>query len=93
MQAKDQLETIRAALSQLRRGECSISQFSAIAGDQHSLLGTLPPRFKDVLMQLLTRLESGALFSEESCSFSQEDLLANLDLWLEKAALQLAKPA
>jgi len=38
---------------------------------------------------LLDRLESSALFSEESCSFSQSALLDNLDLWMQKAAAQL----
>jgi len=38
-----------------------------------------------VLLNLLDRLESSALFSEESCSFSQKDLVANLTMWAEKA--------
>jgi hypothetical protein len=35
------------------------------------------------------RLESSALFSEESCSFSQTDLLDNLALVLDKAEAKL----
>jgi hypothetical protein len=35
------------------------------------------------------RLESSALFSEESCSFSQSSLLDQLDAWLAKAAEKL----
>ena len=38
---------------------------------------------------LLARLESGSHFTEESCSYSQEDLLANLADWLNKAELTL----
>ena len=38
-----------------------------------------------VLLNLLDRLESSALFSEESCSFSQKDLVGNLTMWVEKA--------
>jgi hypothetical protein len=38
-----------------------------------------------VLLNLLDRLESSALFSEESCSFSQKDLLDNLQVWVDKA--------
>jgi hypothetical protein len=38
-----------------------------------------------VLLNLLDRLESSALFSEESCSFSQKDLVASLQMWVEKA--------
>ena len=45
----------------------------------------LPEKFGRVLGDLLDRLEAGALFSEESCSFSQKDLLDSLQLWLEKA--------
>ena len=49
----------------------------------------LPPRFGQVLGGLLDRLEAGALFSEESCSFSQQDLLDSLRLWADLAAAQL----
>jgi len=45
----------------------------------------LPERFGEVLGNVLDRLESGALFSEESCSFSQKDLLASLQVWADKA--------
>lgn len=55
------------------------------------LLAALPPRFGEVLLGLLDRLESSALFSEESCSFSQKDLLDNIALWLEKARQELDK--
>jgi hypothetical protein len=34
---------------------------------------------------LLDRLESSALFTEESCSFSQRDQFASLQMWLDKA--------
>jgi hypothetical protein len=30
------------------------------------------------------------LFSEESCSFSQKDLFASLQLWADKARLRLS---
>jgi hypothetical protein len=30
------------------------------------------------------------LFSEESCSFSQKDLLASLQMWADKARLRLS---
>jgi hypothetical protein len=43
-----------------------------------------------VLQELSNRLESSALFSEESCSFSQADLLGSLQLWLDKAEGKLA---
>lgn len=46
-------------------------------------------RYGEVLRDLLTRLESSALFSEESCSFSQSALIDNLQLWVDKARTQL----
>lgn len=45
----------------------------------------LPPRYAAVLEQLLAPLEASALFSEESCSFSQGDLAASLAQWLDHA--------
>ena len=58
---------------------------STLARQQTTLLAALPPRYSEVLLNLLDRLESSALFSEESCSFSQKDLVANLTMWVEKA--------
>jgi hypothetical protein len=76
----------------LRRGTVSPAAFSRHARAQTDLLAALPPRYAEVLHGLLDRLESSALFAEESCSFSQQDLLDSLQLWLDKAAQQL-KPA
>ena len=45
----------------------------------------LPERFEQVLGQLLSSVESAALFTEESCSFSREDLGGQLRLWLQAA--------
>ena len=39
------------------------------------------------------RIEASVLFSEESCSFSQKDLLANLQMWADKARLRLSSPS
>ena len=58
--------------------------------EQQALQQALPPRFGEVLLPLLDRLESSALFSEESCSFSQRDLLDSLQLWLDKARERLS---
>jgi hypothetical protein len=49
----------------------------------------LPEKFSTVLNDLLDRIESSALFSGESCSFSQEGLFDNLQLWADKARAQL----
>jgi len=91
MTAQDQLETLQTALQQLRDDGLSVAAFSQVAMQQSSLAAALPDRFGEVLSQLLNRLESSALFTEESCSFSQKELLDSLQLWLDKARLQLKK--
>ena len=45
----------------------------------------LPPRYTEVLERVLSQLESAALFTEESCSFSQGDMVAALGDWLARA--------
>mgnify|MGYP000005146727 FL=1 len=50
-----------------------------------TLRAALPPRYMVVLHDVLDRLQSSALFAEESCSFSQQDLLANLRIWARRA--------
>ena len=40
----------------------------------------------DLWLDLLDRLESSALFTEESCSFSNADLLATMLKWVQKVA-------
>lgn len=74
------------------RATLSPSSGSASAGDlarlwrsERALLEALPPRFPQVLEALLSRVESAALFGEESCSFSASDLRAELSVWLDKA--------
>ena len=91
MTAQDQLEALQTALQQLRDDTLGVAAFSRLAMRQASLAAALPERFAEVLSQLLNRLESSALFTEESCSFSQKDLLDSLQLWLDKARLQLQK--
>lgn len=87
------LALLRQALADLRNGTLSVSAFSATARAQDDLLQALPPAFGPVWHQLLDRLESSALFSEESCSFSHGDLLGSLTMWLDKAELRLAAAA
>ena len=83
--ASAQLATLAQALQAFERGDHTAATLSTLARQQTTLLATLPPRYSDVLLNLLDRLESSALFSEESCSFSQKDLVANLTMWVEKA--------
>lgn len=88
-----QWHAVAAALKRLRQGEASAHAFSETARQQEALLAALPARYAEVLHGLLDRLESGALFSEESCSFSQKDLIDSLQMWLDKAGAVLQTPA
>jgi hypothetical protein len=92
-QALVQLQTLQGALAQLRVETLGAALFSELAQAQQELLAALPPRFFDVLVQLLSRLESSALFTDESCSFSRHDLLDILQLWLDKAGQTLQAQA
>ena len=89
--ARQQLDTLQEALAELAQSQVTAASFSALAEKQVTLLAALPPRYTEVLTQLLTRLESSALFTEESCSFSHKDLVGSLQLWLDKARGILAK--
>lgn len=79
------LQTLRNALDDLRHNRIGIQAFCQTCRAQTGLLSALPPRYGQVMEDLLGRMEAGSLFTEESCSFSQEDLQANLAVWLEKA--------
>jgi hypothetical protein len=83
------LAELGQALADLRANAMGAAAFCTWARTQEALLRALPPRFGEVLLGLLDRLESSALFSEESCSFSQSALLDNLDMWLQKAVEKL----
>lgn len=82
------LDTLQAALDQLRAGELDQAAFCrrlrAI-----SLPAELPPKFGEVLANLLDRLESSAMFGGESCSFSTDDLAASVQARLDKARERL----
>jgi hypothetical protein len=83
------LDAIQAALDQVRAQTLGVHAFSAAVHSQTDLLAALPERYRVVLDDLLNRLESSALFSEESCSFSQSGLLDNLQLWVDRARGQI----
>ncbi|MDQ0590107.1 hypothetical protein [Variovorax paradoxus] len=87
--AARQLETIGGHIAALQGGGGSAVVLSNEARASTDLLSALPPRYGEVLLSLLDRLESSALFSEESCSFSQKNLLDNLQVWVDKARAQL----
>lgn len=86
--ALDQLHALQQAFTALQAGSLGAAHFSMQARGLAQLRQGLPPRYGEVLDQLLDRLESSALFSEDSCSFSQSDLQASLALWLDKAQAQ-----
>ena len=88
--ASTQLAALAQALQAFERGEHTAATLSTLARQQTALLAALPPRYGEVLLNLLDRLESSALFAEESCSFSQKALVANLQMWVDKARAALA---
>lgn len=79
------LQTLRDSLRDLQAKRIDTLSFCRIWRAQNALLAQLPPRYTEVMEDLLGRMEAGSLFTEESCSFSQEDLQANLAVWLDKA--------
>lgn len=91
MTAHAQLGDVACALQQLRGDALDVAVFIRLARQQTGLLAALPANYGEVLQQLLDRLESSALFSDESCSFSQKELLDSLQQWLDHAQRQLNK--
>jgi hypothetical protein len=81
-------DTLQAA----QQNTLPIGVFCQTWRTQAAQLPELPPRFREVLEDLLARLETGSLFTEESCSFSQTDLLTTLAMWLDNARQSLIKP-
>lgn len=86
-------QRLEAAFQQVRQGQMAVTTFSSACRQETSWMDALPPRYSEVLLQLLDRLESSALFSEESCSFSHKELFDSLQLWLDKAKTQPAQPS
>jgi hypothetical protein len=90
MPHQQSLQSLRIALGDLQHKRISIAAFCQAWRAQTALLSALPPRYGQVMEDLLGRMEAGSLFTEESCSFSQEDLQANLAVWLDKAEQTIA---
>ena len=84
-QALLQWQALQDAVLRLEDGTLSASALNEQARASQALLTALPERYGPALLQLLDRLESSALFTEESCSFSQTDLKQHLQTWLDKA--------
>ena len=79
------LDQLHHALEQLRDGSLQTRDFCHQARAQQLLLQALPERYQAVWLDLIDRMESSALFTEESCSFSQTELIDSLSIWLDKA--------
>jgi hypothetical protein len=90
MSHENSLQSLRGALGDLQPKRIALAAFCQTWRAQTALLSALPPRYGQVMEDLLGRMEAGSLFTEESCSFSQEDLQANLAVWLDKAQQTLA---
>jgi len=87
--AAQQLAQLRAGFTRLAQQPCTAAALGAQARASAALLTALPPRYAEVLLNLLDRLEASALFTEESCSFSHQDLLEGLLQWADKAQARL----
>ena len=82
----DTLSALAPTLTAFTAGQLSLTALAQQwrqAAQAHQ--PALPARYLEVLERVLSQLESSALFTEESCSFSQKDLVANLTMWVEKA--------
>ena len=84
-----QLATLQSALAAHGQGDLSAAALRDTARAQQALLAALPPRYGEVLLNLIDRLEASALFTEESCSFSRSSLLDHLQAWVDKAGASL----
>ena len=87
--ALDHLTLMNDALAACMQGRMPQNEMIALWRTGAAQLA-LPEKFGIVLGDLLDRLEASALFSEESCSFSQKDLLDSLQLWADKAGARLS---
>ncbi|MFZ5528987.1 MAG: hypothetical protein ACOZE7_20235 [Pseudomonadota bacterium] len=82
----DHLSALEPSLDAFSQGRLGLHELATQwreAARQHQ--PALPARYLDVLDRVLSQLESSALFTEESCSFSQADMLGALRDWLHKA--------
>lgn len=92
--AAGQVAALGQALAALRHQPQHVSAFALLwRTGVPDALALLPPQFTEVFHGLLDRLESSALFAEESCSFSHADLLNSLQMWVDKATAKLPPTA
>lgn len=81
----DSIAALRQGVDAARSGSLPVGELIVLFRSHAGRLEGLPERFGQVLESLLMQLESGSLFTEESCSFSQQDLLDGLVAWLDQA--------
>lgn len=86
----DILQTLQQGLDDARAGRGTTAELVALWRRQAPGLTGLPPVYAQVLDQWLVPLESGSLFTEESCSFSQRELFDHLQGWLDRAKARLS---
>ncbi|MEI8304856.1 MAG: hypothetical protein WCG13_16330 [Burkholderiales bacterium] len=84
------LDTLASALAQARTQADPRALIAALP-QARGLLPALPPAFGPVLEGIEQRLQSAALFGEESCSFSLTDLHDAMATWIDRARLRLAQ--
>lgn len=89
-QAFMQLQALHDNFQRYEECAVSASELSLQARAAQDLLSNLPPRYGQVLLQLLDRLEASTLAAEESCTFSQKELRDHLYGWVEKAKEHLS---
>lgn len=85
----DSIAALRQGLEAARGGALPVNELVRLFRSEAPRLEGLPEKFGQVLESLLMQLESGGLFTEESCSFSQQDLLESLSVWVDRAQMRL----
>ncbi len=82
----DRLFALAPTLEAFQNGTINASDLAWLWRDAaHAHEPALPERYLEILERVLNQLESGALFTEESCSFSQTELIGALRDWLKHA--------
>lgn len=78
------LESLQGGVDAARAGELNLAGLGRQLRSVQ-LPPALPARYGEVLASMADRVEASALFSGESCSFSESDLLDAVQAWLDKA--------
>jgi hypothetical protein len=84
------IHDLRDSLTAVQCGQMDATQLVTIWRAQPQLMQQLPGRCGQVMEDLLMRLESSRLFFGGACAFRSDDLVAALQLWLDRAEKYLA---